>query len=56
MPLPVGPIAPSSTRSIEVPISFAPGCGKNDTFSVQAVYSAGNGSDVGTLALSNETE
>jgi len=56
MPLPVGPIAPSSTRSVEVPISFTPECGKNDTFSVQAVFSAGNGSDVGTLALSNETE
>jgi alpha-galactosidase len=56
MPLPVGPIAPLSTRSVEVPILFAPGCGKNDTFSVQAVFSAGNGSDVGTLALSNENE
>ena len=56
MPLPVGPIAPSSTGSVEVPISFTPGCGKNDTFSVQAVFSAGNGSDVGTLAVSNETE
>jgi hypothetical protein len=56
MPLPVEPIAPSSTRSVEVPISFAPACGKSDTFSVQAVFSAGNGSDVGTLAVSNETE
>ena len=55
-PLPVGSIAPSSTRSVEVPILFAPGCGKNDTFSVQAVFSAGNGSDVSTLALTNETE
>jgi len=56
MPLPVAPIASSSTRSVEVPISFAPGCGKSDTFSVQAVFSAGNGSSVGTLAESNETE
>jgi alpha-galactosidase len=56
VPLPVGPIAPSATRSVEVPISFAPGCGKSDTFSVQAVFSAGNGSDVGTLALTDETE
>jgi hypothetical protein len=24
MPLPVGPIAPSSTRSVEVPVSFVP--------------------------------
>jgi hypothetical protein len=56
MPLSIGPIAPSSTRSVEVPISFARGCGESDTFSVQAVFSAGNGSGVGTLAVSNETE
>jgi hypothetical protein len=56
MPPAVGPMAPSSTRSVEVPISFAPGCGKSDTFSVQVVFSADNGSSVGTLALSNETE
>jgi alpha-galactosidase len=53
---PVGPIAPSSTRSVEVPVSFAPGCGKSDTFSVQGVFSAGSGSGVGTLAASNQTE
>jgi alpha-galactosidase len=35
MSLPVGPMAPSSTRSVEVPISFARGCGKSDTFSVK---------------------
>jgi hypothetical protein len=56
MPLPVGPMAPSSTRSVEVPISFAPECGKSDSFSVQVVFSADNGSSVGTLAVSNETE
>jgi hypothetical protein len=39
-----------------VPVSFSPGCGKSDTFSVQVVFSADNGSSVGTLALSNETE
>jgi alpha-galactosidase len=56
MSLPVGPMAPSSTRSVEVPISFAPRCGKSDTFSVQVVFSADNGSSAGTLAVSNETE
>jgi alpha-galactosidase len=41
---------------VEVPVSFILGCGKNETVSVQAVFSAGSGSGVGTLAVSNEIE
>jgi hypothetical protein len=58
VPTPVflGSIAPGSNRSVEVPISFTPSCDKEDTFSVHAVFSAGNGADVGTLAVSNQTK
>ncbi|QHN03597.1 alpha-galactosidase [Granulicella sp. WH15] len=56
MPLFLGSIAPSSSRFVEVPISFTPSCDKEDTFAVHAVFSAGNGADVGTLAISNQTK
>ena len=55
-PVFLGAIAPASKRSVEVPISFTPSCTNGDTFSVHAVFSAGNGADVGTLAVSNQTK
>jgi hypothetical protein len=56
MPAFLGTIAPGSTQSVVVPISFTPSCAKQDTFSVLAVFSSGNGAAVGTLALSNQTQ
>ena len=54
MPLPVGQMAPSSTRPVEVPISFVPVRKERYLFGAR-VFSADNGSSVGTLAVSNET-
>jgi hypothetical protein len=55
-PVFLGAIAPASKRSVEVPISFTTSCDNGDTFAVHAVFSAGNGADVGTLAVSNQTK
>jgi alpha-galactosidase len=56
LPTPVflGTIASASSRSIEVPVSFTPSCTNGDTFAVHAVFSSGNGTDVGTLATTNQ--
>jgi len=56
LPFPLGSIAPSSTRTVGVPILFTPGCSDDDSFSLHAVFSAGNGVDVGTLASASETK
>ena len=55
-PIFLGNIAPASSRSIEVPVSFTPSCTNGDTFAVHAVFSSGNGTDVGTLATTNQTK
>src|SRR6201987_829238 len=54
MPLPGGQMFPSSTRPVEVPISFVPVRKERYLFGAR-VFSADNGSGVGTLAVSNET-
>ncbi|WP_263418541.1 alpha-galactosidase D [Terriglobus albidus] len=53
-PLPVGSISTGSTRSINMPVVLSPLCHDDDTYHLQAIFSANNGADVGNLT-STET-
>lgn len=55
-PFSVGTILSSAQRSVEIPIMFSPGCEQDDTFALQAVFSADNGAVVGTLAETGATQ
>jgi alpha-galactosidase len=54
-PFPLGDIAVSASRSIEVPIAFSPACDNSSTFLLNAVFSADSGADIGTLINVSET-
>jgi alpha-galactosidase len=54
-PFPLGDIAASASRSIEVPIALSPACDISSTFLLNAVFSSDNGADVGTLVNGSET-
>ena len=49
MPLPLGDIANGASRSLDLQLLFSPSCRDDTTYNVLAVFSAGNGADVGTL-------
>ena len=52
----LGTIAAGGKRNLDVPIQFTPSCREDgSSFSLHAVFSAGNGADVGMLESSAET-
>jgi len=48
-PFPLGNISPGGARTIEVPLAFSPACRDDSTFTLNSVFSANNGADVGVL-------
>lgn len=54
LPIEVGNIIPSGYASVDVPIDFSK-CSDNARFSMNLVFSANNGSDVGDTVTSSET-
>ncbi|WP_051978311.1 alpha-galactosidase D [Edaphobacter aggregans] len=53
-PLPLGTIPSGATGSIDLPLAFSPLCRDDETYRVQAIFSANYGADVGSL-MSTET-
>lgn len=56
LPLNLGSIPATDSRSITIPVVFSPACGKDNSFGVHAVFSANQGADVGTLVSTSETK
>jgi hypothetical protein len=54
LPIEVGDIIPGGHSSVDVPVDFSK-CSDNARFSMNLVFSANNGSDVGDIATSSET-
>lgn len=55
LPLTVGTIPPGGSASVTVPVDFSQ-CSSNSAFAVEVVFSANNGSDVGTIIGSGISE
>ena len=54
LPIEIGDINPGGHSSVDVPIDFSK-CSDNARFSMNLVFSANNGSDVGDIVTNSET-